>query len=550
MALHRFAFALCAALLSFAALGQGTTKVTGSFGARFSDSFGSGKIEGFFSCTGIPTCVGTYTIQLQDSGCTNTFTLIDAITLTGLTITQPGPIAGVVTLKNVDFMDGMNGDGTCFIRPGTMTDRVIPYTGTWNGGTGTLALSTTIDHGNPLTVNGTFTADIPAAKPVFPMAVTGSIDFATANIAATIQYRPQDVGSNGSVYVFAVAPSTKVVNANSKEGHIGMLAKGSPKDTPVQCVISQLTASGQLQAVLPANLVAAVTGPLTSQGQAVTVLNNIATPNIAGATFFVGYGPNATAMINNGINRSAVSVPGALACLPSPPQTGWWWNPAEAGRGYSLEVQGNNIFFASYLYDVSGRSTWYAAYGPTSLDGSLFNGTLLAFAHGQTLTGAYHAADAAVQSGAITLTFSDAGHGAMIWPGGAVPIERFNIVANGLTATAQPVQPENGWWWNPAESGRGFFVEWQGTGAFAAGYMYDASGNPLWYASLATTPDTQSFQGSLLQYSNGQTLTGAYKPPSSTTTDVGSLAIQFQDHMDATMTLPDGRHIPITRFRF
>jgi len=55
----------------------------------------------------------------------------------------------------------------------------------------------------------------------------------------------------------------------------------------------------------------------------------------------------------------------------------------------------------------------------------------------------------------VTLLFSDAIHGTLIWPGGTVPIQRFNILPNGLNLTEQANQPENGWWWNPNESGRG-----------------------------------------------------------------------------------------------
>ena len=94
-------------------------------------------------------------------------------------------------------------------------------------------------------------------------------------------------------------------------------------------------------------------------------------------------------MINGGTNRSVVSLPGPVACMPQPPQTGWWWNPAEDGRGFSIEVRGNNIFFASFLYDVSGRSTWYVSTGPVSLDGSLYSGDLLSAKNGQTLGGSY-----------------------------------------------------------------------------------------------------------------------------------------------------------------
>ena len=50
--------------------------------------------------------------------------------------------------------------------------------------------------------------------------------------------------------------------------------------------------------------------------------------------------------------------------------------------------------------------------------------------------------------------------------------------------------PQAGWWWNPAESGRGFFLEWQGGQLLMAGYMYDDNGNPVWYLSSNSAPST------------------------------------------------------------
>jgi len=140
----------------------------------------------------------------------------------------------------------------------------------------------------------------------------------------------------------------------------------------------------------------------------------------------------------------------------------------------------------------------------------------------------------------------------MIWPGGTVAIERFNIVPNGLALAPQANQPEAGWWWNPAESGRGFFLEWQGGQLFMAGYMYDDSGNPIWYLSSNTTPSTnlQSYTNTWWQYANGQTLTGPFKPATQVSNNVGPVSIQFTGTETAVMTLPGGRTTNIRRFRF
>ena len=390
-----------------------------------------------------------------------------------------------------------------------------------------------------------------AEQPVFPMQVTVTTTPTTYSAVANIQYRPQDVGTTGSVYVFALAPSTKVVNAAAEAGaHLGHYAKGTQKDAAVQCVLAQLNSSGQLQAVSAANLQAYVTGVLTSQAPPITILNNTLTANIAGATFFVGYGSSALSMVSSGVNRKALTVPGAIECDPQAPETGWWWNPVEGGRGYSIEASGNRLFFAAYLYDVSGRSTWTIAAGVTSLNGSLLQGKLESYAGGQSLTGAYRAPGPVSYLGDMTLAFNDKAHGTLIWPGGSVPIERFNIIPNGIGAQPATDSPQSGWWWNPDESGRGYFLEFQGDTLFMAGYMYDASGNPVWYLSSNASTNMQRYTNTWWQYANGQTLTGTFKPAQQINNNVGPVTIQFQGAETGIMTLPGGRAITIRRYRF
>jgi hypothetical protein len=393
---------------------------------------------------------------------------------------------------------------------------------------------------------------ITVVPPVFPMSVTANITPARADVVATIQPRPQDVGGQANVYVFALAPATLIHGALSKEAIPGWMAEGSLRDTPVACVLAQLNLSGQLQAVTAASLQAYTSGVLSAQGQSVSVLAATPTPNVAGATFFVGYGASASEMIGNGTNRSVVIIPGDLSCKPEAPQTGWWWNTSQGGRGYSIEVQGAHLFFASYLYDFTGRATWLVTSGNTSLDGSLFSGRLETYANGQVLAGPYKSPDPATIGGDITLAFSDRTHATLLWPGGGLSIERFNIVPNGLTLNPQPRQPESGWWWNPQESGRGFFLEWQGGQLFMAGYMYDSAGNPIWYLSSNATPLTSlsAYGGTWWQYANGQTLTGPYQAPSLIDNSVAPITIQFQGLETGLITLPGGRTSAIQRFRF
>jgi hypothetical protein len=245
-----------------------------------------------------------------------------------------------------------------------------------------------------------------------------------------------------------------------------------------------------------------------------------------------------------------VSVPGAKECKPQAPKAGWWWYPAEDGRGYSIEVAGRNIFYAAFLYDDAGRSKWYVATGQTSLDGSLFTGDLLEVLGGQTLFGPYRPPGTLRSVGPITLAFNSSSTGTQVWPGGTIPIERFNIVPNGLTAPPQANVPESGWWWNPEESGRGFFIEWQNGSVDIAGYMYDDAGNAVWYLTVAQTPDPRAINGSWWTFGGGQTLTGAYRRNTQTSNNFAPLSVTFDSPTTGTLTLPGGRTTRIVRHRF
>jgi hypothetical protein len=112
--------------------------------------------------------------------------------------------------------------------------------------------------------------------------------------------------------------------------------------------------------------------------------------------------------------------------------------------------------------------------------------------------------------------------------------------------------PQAGFWWNPAEPGRGYVIEVHANNnLFIGGFMYAASGEAIWYASgPAPMVNSTTYTGSWLQYSGGQTLTGPYQAPSSMTTNVGSLTIQFTSATDGMLTLPNAVQIPITRFPF
>ena len=268
------------------------------------------------------------------------------------------------------------------------------------------------------------------------------------------------------------------------------------------------------------------------------------TPNDIQAADFNGDGNPDLAVAN----FASLSASVLLNQLPPSPAAGVWWNPAEGGRGFTIEKSGNNLFMAAYLYDASGRSTWYGA-GPAPMTGASFSAPMTTYSGGQTLTGAYKPPAQGASPGNIAVTFSDAAHGTLTWPGGTIPIQRYEFATRGLNSPPAATQPHTGWWWNPGEGGRGFSVEIQNNTAFIATYMYDSAGNSVWFASGPAALTGSSYLGSWSSYTGGQTLTGAYRAPAGATS-AGNLTVQFMSPTAGTLTLPDGRPIPIQRFGF
>ena len=224
------------------------------------------------------------------------------------------------------------------------------------------------------------------------------------------------------------------------------------------------------------------------------------------------------------------------------PQTGWWWNENESGRGFFLEQRGSTIVMAGYAYDPIGSPLWFISAGQIS--NGVYTASMDTYRGGLALNTTTGRAVPSGSLGNIRVEFTRPTAGTITWPNGTTtPIVRY-VYANGGTGV-----PQNGWWWNSDESGRGYSLEVQGNVVFIAGYMYDTAGSPIWYITYGAMGSPATFNGQWEQYANGQTFGGAFKK-NQFIGNVGSVSVVFTDASNGVLTFPNGRQITITRFLF
>jgi hypothetical protein len=117
-----------------------------------------------------------------------------------------------------------------------------------------------------------------------------------------------------------------------------------------------------------------------------------------------------------------------------------------------------------------------------------------------------------------------------------------SLAAAGSTAFAGTVGgPTMGLWYNAQESGRGYDIDVQGDTMIVTTYVYEASGDPIWYLSSGTYDHaTGVFQSTYDSYSNGQCFGCAYQAPDVQSGAAGPITISFHTNQSATLTYPGG----------
>lgn len=100
------------------------------------------------------------------------------------------------------------------------------------------------------------------------------------------------------------------------------------------------------------------------------------------------------------------------------------------------------------------------------------------------------------------------------------------------TSTASPL---TGLWWNASESGWGATITQQSTMMFVTMFVYDATGNPVWY-TVSCTIAAAGCSGDMLKFRGGATPTMPWNGSGLTFPKVGTMALNFTGNDAGSMT--------------
>lgn len=125
---------------------------------------------------------------------------------------------------------------------------------------------------------------------------------------------------------------------------------------------------------------------------------------------------------------SGTSLFGSSAARAYTPESGVWWNPAESGVGYQIEVQDNFVGMFIYYYRPDGRPEWYTAAG--FLQGNaLFESTVERYENGMCLGCTWVRNNFDQNMGSVRVVFdaNDPMRAIMTIGGRTFPIERYQF---------------------------------------------------------------------------------------------------------------------------
>ena len=216
----------------------------------------------------------------------------------------------------------------------------------------------------------------------------------------------------------------------------------------------------------------------------------------------------------------------------------WWAGVAENGWGISINQHGGIQFNVIFAYDAAGKPLWYV------MPAGIFN------AAGTTVTGALYLPTSSPFSAYDRTKFvvgAPVGNATITYTGNNAATLAYTI--NGISATksiqrqlfapettAPNLRTNDIWWGTAAEDGWGINIAQQGRVLFPVWYTYDAAGKAIFFTAQNGSWKGTVWSGTVVTHTSSAWLGVPYVASAFTATAVGTIALDFSDASNATMS--------------
>jgi len=255
-------------------------------------------------------------------------------------------------------------------------------------------------------------------------------------------------------------------------------------------------------------------------------------PALSGDGASIAFGSQARDLVNGNPLPGQIHLAGNPLALPA--RTGHWYVPSGGNQAWAIERWGDRAYVANLAYQPAGPASWTAglcAFVDLGCKGTL-NPLGLSLA---TWFPAGNQAVASVNSAANQ------------------PLQFYPVL--GTATSAMPGLPQSGWWYDPANTGSGVFLQVATQAARDGALSHTAHLSLLgqdnaWYAAEGTLGSDLSLEGTLYAYAGGAPLGQMTGSPAPSATAIGQYRLTFTANDRATLHLPAGSIRSLVRFRF
>ena len=228
--------------------------------------------------------------------------------------------------------------------------------------------------------------------------------------------------------------------------------------------------------------------------------------------------------------------------------TGWWYNRSEEGTGLALEIQGNRLFAAWFVFDENGRTTWYTTGGNMTSD-TTYQGEVLRWEGWPW--GQPYEKPVWERIGNAILVLNKADPASVTYTLYSDNVTESKTLTSFMANFAPgDKDPRNltGWWYDPNYEGMGFFIDARGGKMAMVWYNYRNDNSARWWTSSGPfSSNASTYTGTLDGWKNGQCFACPYRSPEQVEGEGGNMSIEFTDPKHATVEV-DGTTLHIEKF--